>query len=123
MYTAYDPDYAGFFYDYNTGLVIPTTILTNIYFMISRNNGMSWSKPIYVNNVTNGYRGFQSMTLDTQTGHLLFGWYDSRDDPTNATFQYFVGVIPKEKLDRLVNAIPLSDPLFDTPSVSEFPLP
>jgi hypothetical protein len=90
----------------------------NIFLHISRNNGLTWSKPILVNTSSFANRGFQSMALDPATGNLFFGFYDGRNDPTFKAVQYFGAMLPAKKLDKLVNDIPLSNPLFITSSAS-----
>ena len=89
-----------------------------IFFIISRNNMQTWSDPIDISNSDKGNRGFQSMALDTKTGNLIFGWYDGRNDPTYQSVQYFGAVIPAKTLDKLVDKIPLSDPLYVTPTLA-----
>lgn len=87
-----------------------------IYFVISRNNGETWSEPIDIETTDRGNRGFQTMALDTVTGSLVFGFYDGRSDPTFKSLQYFGAIIPAKTLDKLVNKIPLSNPLYTVPS-------
>lgn len=86
-----------------------------IYFLISRNNGQSWSQPIDLSNTDFANRGFQSMALDSATGNLVFGWYDGRNGSNFADVQYFGAVITSKELDKLVNQIPLSNPLYTLP--------
>jgi hypothetical protein len=89
-----------------------------IQFFISRNNGQTLSNPININTTKFANRGFQSMALDPVTGDLVFGWYDGRND-TSGTFtnlQYFAAVINAATLDKLVNQIPLSDPIYSIPA-------
>lgn len=88
-----------------------------IYFIISRDNGQTWSQAIDINSSDFANRGFQSMALDPVTGDLIFGWYDGRNDPTYQGLQYFAAIIPAKKLDKLVNKIPLSNPLYTIPAV------
>ena len=90
-----------------------------IYLLISRNNGQTWSNPIQIATTEKGNRGFQSMALDPVTGNLIFGFYDGRNDPTFQAVQYFATVITASRLDKLVNKIPLSNPLYTLPSVAE----
>ena len=90
----------------------------NIYFMISRDNGLTWSQPILVNSSSFANRGYPSMTLDEVTGDLVFGWYDGRNDKTYESVEYFGAVLPAKKLTELVNAIPLSNPTFVTQSAA-----
>ncbi len=87
-----------------------------IYFIISRDNGQTWSNPIDISTTDFANRGFQSMALDSCTGDLVLGWYDGRNDSTFKSVQYFGARIPAKKLDTLVKAIPLSNPLFSIPS-------
>ena len=89
-----------------------------VYLFISRNNGQTWSNPIQIATSDKGNRGFQSMALDPKTGNLIFGWYDGRNDPTFQAVQYFATVITSSTLDKLVNKIPLSNPLYTLPSVA-----
>ena len=63
-------------------------------------------------------RGYQSMALDPVTGNLIFGWYDGRNDPTFKSIQYFGAIITAKQLDKLVEKIPLSNPLYNLPSVA-----
>ena len=90
-----------------------------IYFLISRNNGQTWSDPIDISTTDFANRGFQSMALDSKTGNLIFGWYDGRNDPTYKAVEYFAAVISACELDKLVNAIPLSNPLYSLPSATD----
>ena len=53
--------------------------------------------------------------LDTKTGNLVFGWYDGRNDPT---FESLAAVIHSKVLDELVEAIPLSNPIYTIPPSS-----
>lgn len=85
-------------------------------FQISRDNAQTWTNGIDISNSIIGNRGFQSMALDTVRGDLYFGWYDGRNDPTFQALEYFGAVIPKKQLDKLVNKIPLSNPLYTLPS-------
>ena len=55
------------------------------------------------------------MALDSVTGNLVFGWYDGRNDPTFKSVQYFGAVITAKTLDKLVEKIPLSNPLYSIP--------
>ena len=90
----------------------------SIYFIISRNNGQTWSHPINISTSDEGNRGFPSMALDSVTGNLIFGWYDGRNDPTYQSVQYFATFIPAKTLDKLVDKIPLSNPLYSIPSAT-----
>ena len=83
-----------------------------LYFIISRDNGQTWSSPIDIATTDFANRGFQSMALDPSTGNLLFGWYDGRNDATFQSVQYFGAVITAQELDALVAAIPLSNPVY-----------
>lgn len=90
-----------------------------IYFLISRNNGQTWSDPIDISTTDFANRGFQSMVLDSKTGNLIFGWYDGRNDPTYKAVEYFAAVILACELDKLVNSVPLSNPLYSLPSATD----
>ena len=86
-----------------------------LYFAISRDNGQTWSQPIDISNSDIGNRGFQSMALDVEKGDLYFGWYDGRHNPDAGDLNYYGTVIPAKTLDKLVDAIPLSNPLYTVP--------
>ena len=86
-----------------------------LYFIISRDNGQTWSDPIDIATTDFANRGFQSMAFDPVTGNLVFGWYDGRNDPTFQSIQYFGAILPATQLDALVNRIPLSNPLYVVP--------
>lgn len=89
-----------------------------IYLSISRNNGQSWSSPIEISNSKKNNRGFASEALDTVTGDLLFGFYDGRDYSNQISLGYFGAVLPSKTLDKLVNSIPLSNPVYAIPPPS-----
>lgn len=91
-----------------------------IALIVSRDNGQTWSNPIDVATTDFANRGFASMALDSVSGHLVFGWYDGRNDKTYKSLEYFGAVFPAKKLDKLIKGIPLSNPLFvRSPSTSE----
>lgn len=85
-----------------------------IYFMISRDNGLTWSKTLVINSTNFANRGFPSMALDPVTGDIVFGWYDGRNDDSYKSVEYMAAIIPAKTLTELVNAIPLSNPTFET---------
>ncbi len=103
MYAAQVPDYAQ---------------NMQIFFVISRDNGMTWSQPIQIATTNFANRGYQSMALDSVTRNLVFGWYDGRNDISYQSVEYFAAVITAEQLDRIVNRIALTDPLFEVPSAA-----
>lgn len=78
----------------------------NIYLLISRDNGQTWSEPLIINDVSFANRGFPSIALDDCTGDLIVGWYDGRNDTTFKSVEYMAAVIPAKTLDRLVACIP-----------------
>lgn len=86
-----------------------------IYFIISRDNGQTWSQPIDLETKIKNNRGFQSMALDPVTGNLIFGWYDGSNAPNTTAVQYFGAILTAKELDCLVNNIPLSNPLYAIP--------
>ncbi len=89
-----------------------------LYFVISRDNGQTWSDPIDIATTDFANRGFQSMALDPVTSNLVFGWYDGRNDPTYQSVQYFAAILPAGQLTQLVNSIPLSNPLYQVPAAT-----
>lgn len=89
-----------------------------IYFIISRDNGQTWSNPIDLSTTFFANRGYQSMALDETTGDLVFGWYDGRNDPSYQSVEYFGAIMPACTLDKLVHAIPLSNPIFSLPVIT-----
>ncbi|MBS0654743.1 MAG: hypothetical protein JSR46_03115, partial [Verrucomicrobia bacterium] len=88
---------------------------SEIYFLISRDNGLTWSNPFKLNTSRKNNRGFPSMALDKKTGNLVFGWYDCRNYEDGLSFNYFGGVIDAKTIDELVEQIPCSNPLFTVP--------
>lgn len=96
---------------------------STIYFLISRDNGLTWSNPLKINTSNKNNRGFPSMALDCKTGNLLLGWYDGRDYKNGVDFNYWGAVIDAEKLDKLVEQIPLSNPLFSVPATGYNTIP
>ena len=99
-----------------------------LYFIISRDNGQTWSSPIDISTTDFANRGFQSMALNQKkdpvsgkfvSGGLVFGWYDGRNDPTFKSVEYYAATISAKKLDKLVNAIPLSDPIYSICSAAD----
>lgn len=94
---------------------VPTTTQNmRINLTISRNNGQTWSDPFEISTSHHNNRGFQSMALDTNTGNLVFGWYDGRNDPTKTGIEYFAAILKAKKLSKLVKAIPLTNPILLT---------
>ncbi|MCE5293083.1 MAG: hypothetical protein LLF94_00530, partial [Chlamydiales bacterium] len=92
-----------------------------IYLSISRDNGQTWSEPLLINNTNFANRGFASMALDTVKGNLVFGWYDGRNDKTYESVEYMAAILPAKTLDKLVDSIPLSNPLYALPSATTPP--
>ena len=86
-----------------------------LYLLISRDNGQTWANPIDVSNTDHNNRGFPSMALDPVTYNLLIGWYDGRNYDDNS-LNYYGTVIVAETLDRIVEKIPLSNPLYSIPA-------
>lgn len=82
--------------------------------MISRDNGLTWSKSLVINSTNFANRGFPSMVLDPITGDLVFRWYDGRNDSTYESVEYMAAILPAKQLDKMVNAIPPSNPVFET---------
>jgi hypothetical protein len=98
----------------------------DLYLMISRNNGESWSQPYYISTTSFANRGQQSLALNQKfdangnelPGDLVFGWYDGRNDKTLQSVEYYGAVLPAKKLDKLVNAMPASNPIYITGSAT-----
>ena len=84
-----------------------------IYLMISRDNGQTWTDPLYISNSDFANRGFPSMALDTVTGDLVFGWYDGRNDKNQLSVQYYGAKLSARRLDKIIKCIPLSNPIFE----------
>ena len=89
---------------------------SKIYLFISRNNGASWSNPIFINSADKNNRGFPSMALDIKTGNLVFGWYDCRNSKDGLSFNYFGAVLTADFLDRITKDIPHSNPIYSIPA-------
>jgi hypothetical protein len=88
---------------------------SQIFLIISRNNGQTWSNPLKVATTDFANRGWQSMALDTVTNNLLIGWYDGRRYENLTGLNYFGAVIEAEMLDDLICEIPLSNPTYIVP--------
>lgn len=86
-----------------------------LYLFVSRDNGLTWTDPLYISNTLCANRGFLSMALDTVTGNLVFGWYDGRCDPTFRTVIYTAAIITAETLDNIIKDIPVANPRFTIP--------
>lgn len=86
-----------------------------IYFLISRNNGQTWSNPIELSDTFCKNRGFPSMALDTTTGNLVFGWYDGRNYDNGTGLNYYGAVIDSCTLTKMTEQIPLSNPIYYIP--------
>lgn len=84
---------------------------TQLYLVISRNNGESWSDPIEIASSIKNNKGFMSMQLDTKTYNLLIGWYDGRNYK-DQSLDYYGAVVSAEKLNCWVEEIPLSNPIY-----------
>jgi hypothetical protein len=84
-----------------------------LYFMISRNNGLTWTRAYDIASTSYFNRGFSTMALDQKTGNLYFGWYDGRKGGQHGeNLQYYGAHVASRELDKLVDQIPYSDPLF-----------
>lgn len=100
---------------------IKTTDETNnsqIYLIISGNNGQTWSNSIKIATTDCNNRGFQSMALDTVTGNLLIGWYDGRKYSNATGLNYYGAVVTAQDLKELTSQIPRSNPVYSTISLS-----
>ena len=86
-----------------------------IFFVISRNNGQTWSRIYDISSSVQANRGLVTMAQDEHTGDIYFGWYDGRHDPSQKTLQYFGARIDGCKLRRLVEKIPKSNPIYQIP--------
>ena len=89
---------------------------SKIYLVISRDNGSTWSNPIFINSDDKNNRGFMSMALDATTGNLVLGWYDARNYENGLSFNYWGAVFPSKYLDELVEEIPFSNPVYAIPN-------
>lgn len=82
---AYDQSngpFRGRLYLVYTDAASTTTDDTNIFLRYSNNNGVTFTAPIRVNDVTTGSQFLPNVVVDRLTGNLAIGWMDSR----NATF-------------------------------------
>src|SRR5262249_4558790 len=63
---------------------------TDIFLATSTDNGATWSAPLTVNDDSGGSFQFnQWLAVDPVTGEVDVSWNDSRNDPTNASTDYF----------------------------------
>lgn len=104
-----------------TGYALDTATSQKIYllFRFSRNNGLTWSDPIYVRNDNAGNAGMQCMALDPVTGDLVISWYDGRGDPTFTSIQRYGTVISAKQLEKMIERVPHDNPVFQGPAATE----
>lgn len=84
-----------------------------LYLVISRNNGQTWSPAIELSTSSIGNRGYASMSLENTTRSLIIGWYDGRHgEPKLESLEYYGTIIPAYILDEIVQKMPLSNPMY-----------
>ena len=84
-----------------------------LYLVISRNNGQTWSPAIELSTSSIGNRGYASVSLENTTKSLIIGWYDGRHgEPKLESLEYYGTIIPAYILDEIVQKIPLSNPMY-----------
>jgi hypothetical protein len=95
----------------------------DMYLIISRDNGQTWSDPIVVSTDVTGNKAVGNLSLDKMTGDMHLSWTDGRVDPENAILvQRYYAFIPAATLDGYVNAIPLRNPKYKLPAQQVTPL-
>lgn len=85
----------------------------NIFFMVSLDNGITWSEKFPLTKTVFQNRGFPSATLNSSDGALYVGYYDARNVDNNppvgtvphSSLQYFGVQLTKKYLDKLVNSL------------------
>ena len=75
------------------GIDTTETYGLDVWLTKSSDGGDSWTTPIRVNNDQQDrpHQFYSSIYVD-QTGDVLLGWYDRRDDTTNISTDYYVGI-------------------------------
>jgi hypothetical protein len=74
----------------------------HLFLVISFDEGNSFSKRYPIASSHKNNRGFSSASLDTKTGSILVGFYDSRNSPNSIETQYFTSYLCTEKLNKIV---------------------
>src|SRR5262245_11995364 len=65
----------------------------NIFLRFSDNDGVTWSKPVRVNNdTTNRSQFLPAVAVDPTSGLVAVAWYDARNSGTNSITQVFAAV-------------------------------
>lgn len=76
-----------------------------LFLIMSFDLGRTWSPRIPVSDSNINNRGFPSLAYDSESGDLVFGWYDARNDPNSNRTQYFAVCWSKKKIDQLLKEI------------------
>jgi hypothetical protein len=69
-----------------------TTNDTDVFVRHSDNRGKSWSAPVLVSNTTAGSQFNPAIAVDPYTGMVAVAWYDTRNDATGASAEFFATV-------------------------------
>ena len=84
-----------------------------LYLIISRNNGQTWSPAIELSTSSIGNRGYASMSLENTTRSLIIGWYDGRHgEPKLESLEYYGTIIPGWILDEITAKLQASNPMY-----------
>ena len=73
-----------------------------LFLVVSFDEGNSFSRRYPIASTHKNNRGFSSASLDTKTGSILIGFYDSRNSPDSTATQYFAAYLSKKELDQIV---------------------
>ena len=77
--------------DLKPGAMNPSDL--DVFLVTSDNNGTTWSSPVRVNDdVGTSSQFLPSIAIDSSTGNVAVGWYDTRADGSNVEAAYYVAV-------------------------------
>lgn len=74
-----------------------------IYLLISNDNGETWYQPYTITTTNVRNKMAPSIAYDSTSDTIFISWYDSRNDSTNKSVQYYSAFVKGSMIDELVN--------------------
>lgn len=71
---------------------------TDIWLRSSDDDGVTWSAPVRVNDVTTNAQFLPRIAIDPTTGNLAIGWHDARDDAGDLAFGDTDGIVNSDAM-------------------------
>lgn len=71
---------------------------TDIWLRSSDNDGVTWSAPVRVNDVTTNAQFMPKISIDPSTGYLAIGWHDARNDAGGHAFGDTDGIVNSDAM-------------------------